>query len=386
MRKLLLSTVASATLFATASMAANVATDGTGDFLIAPAYYANNGFDTKLKIVNTNTTNSVILRGVVREHEASQEIDFIITLSPSDVWEGTISTNAAGAIILQSTDDSNYKDGLKDGVDMAALNTAAGKTARTFDRGYVEFFPVAQYNEGSDAIVAKSVLWDRFDALIAGDTTGALEVDDNSVAGFVTLNNPGLTAAMTLPMLAIEAADNAVDTNVGPNQDTNIANILEDSAGVYTLLTKNAVTALYENSGANNSLYFTFWGDETGQATAGCAQKRTYLSLKRDMSEAREVIVAPTPTSPIVSPTPVDTPVVVTPNSILCEQNDVSMTEILGTGNTYAAGMVQLSNIVNVHAGQTKVAGALASSIVTQMSATQIGSGWSYSWNYIPFK
>lgn len=378
MKKFLISSAVAASVFATAGLA-DLATDGTGQFLVAPAYFANGGFSTKLKLVNTDLTHSVILRGVIREFEASQEIDFIVTLSPSDVWEAKIYTGADGKVYLQSDDDSNYKDGLKTPVNLSGVNSAAGHTARTFEKGYVEFYPMAAYAEGGNAKVEKSVLVTRVDALIGGNNAGATVVGNDMVAGYATVMNDSLQAAMTIPMTAFEnVAVAAVPSgaNVSYAADTN-PSVFVNPTQVYTDLRNTTVTAPFEGNGKNDRIYFTFWGDYTGQNLAGCTQVRSYVPVSRDMEENRNVgavtIISPAPSA--------------APNNVMCEFGSVPVSTALElTGSSaFEKGMVQLGGMVN-NPALTAQGSATPSFIATNMSAVQVNGLWSFSWVYAPVK
>ena len=112
LKKLIVSTVAAATLVTGAiagdrAAGINVAADKTGDYLLFPTYYANSlGWKTDLRVVNTDPDNSVIAKVVLREGENSNEKrDFIIYLSPGDVWSGVVSEEN-GKVQIVSTDDS----------------------------------------------------------------------------------------------------------------------------------------------------------------------------------------------------------------------------------------------------------------------------------------
>jgi len=86
-----------------------VAPNKQGDVLIYPFYAAiEGGFETKLTVVNTSRTESTVAKLVVRSEVHSQELlDFLIYLSPSDVWTGTLKWDAAeGGPVMYSDDDS----------------------------------------------------------------------------------------------------------------------------------------------------------------------------------------------------------------------------------------------------------------------------------------
>jgi len=153
MKKLIVSGVAAAAI-ASSAFATNA---NLGDFLIAPAFYSMDGFSTELKVVNTDQTHSVAVRGVVRDYVQSKEVDFVIILTPGDVWSGTISQDASGNSVLTSTDDSNYMtytkiynraDSLSITLPNANQNAAGG-----YESGYVEFYPMIAWDE-TDNIAA----------------------------------------------------------------------------------------------------------------------------------------------------------------------------------------------------------------------------------------
>jgi len=86
-----------------------IAPNGKGDLLIFPFYFAaNGGWQTKVSVINTSTTWSTVAKVVIRTNFYSQEVlDFMIYLTPADVWTATI-TNDGTSTWLESTDDSMY--------------------------------------------------------------------------------------------------------------------------------------------------------------------------------------------------------------------------------------------------------------------------------------
>lgn len=110
LKKWIVSGAAALALMGTVATAApqpvTVEKDGTGDYLIAPAYYAIANWKTELKVVNTNTTRAVAAKVVVRDSKSCDElVDFVIYLTPGDVWTGTL-YEEGGKVYLKSTDDS----------------------------------------------------------------------------------------------------------------------------------------------------------------------------------------------------------------------------------------------------------------------------------------
>lgn len=156
LKKYLVSGAAALALAGSAfAVTVSVEQDGTGNLLIAPAYYAIQNWQTQLKVVNTNTTAAVVAKVVIREANASREIlDFPIYLSPGDVWVATLKQEN-GNVKIVSSDDSNMF-----GLDLNSSGSLVGPkiagsldktvTVQTGDivtRGYVEIVGMAEYNE-----------------------------------------------------------------------------------------------------------------------------------------------------------------------------------------------------------------------------------------------
>ena len=122
-----------------------LSSDGKGDFLIAPAFFANGTFKTNLEVVNTNSTSSIILYVVIRDSANAEEVSFPILLTPNDVWNASISEQE-DRVYIQSYDNSNYipQIATEKGLDLTNTNTNA---VNGFQAGFIEFYPIAQYNE-----------------------------------------------------------------------------------------------------------------------------------------------------------------------------------------------------------------------------------------------
>jgi hypothetical protein len=112
-KNVMMSSVAALAIVSTSAMAAvTLENDGTGDYLLAPATYANeSGWATQLKVVNTNTTHAVIARVVIRNgHDSSELFDFPLYLTPGDAWEGTLKVGTGAnsdRIVVETADDSS---------------------------------------------------------------------------------------------------------------------------------------------------------------------------------------------------------------------------------------------------------------------------------------
>lgn len=108
LKKVILSTVAAATLTTGVSATVLVEADRVGNLLKYPIYYGieNGNWATKIRVTNVNTDRSIVAKVVVREGTKSVEkLDFLIYLSPTDVFDGEIS-QVNGAMRLTTYDDS----------------------------------------------------------------------------------------------------------------------------------------------------------------------------------------------------------------------------------------------------------------------------------------
>jgi len=171
MRKLAvcLALVIAVLMVSSAAMAFNfadhvkAAKNAKGDTLIFPIYAAiNGGWETKLWVVNTAQDRSVVAKVVVRSALYSQELlDFLIYLTPTDVWTGTLRYNN-GRVEYFSDDDSAVSSA--GGGTVVWANTTAVTQALSTPRcndtnnfGYVEVFETSHsYNASTFAPAAGS--------------------------------------------------------------------------------------------------------------------------------------------------------------------------------------------------------------------------------------
>ena len=69
-----------------------VAPNYKGDLLIYPVYAALDGLDTNFTVINTSNVQSTVVKVVFRSWKNSLELlDFLIYLSPNDVFKCTLS-------------------------------------------------------------------------------------------------------------------------------------------------------------------------------------------------------------------------------------------------------------------------------------------------------
>jgi len=301
LKKAIVSGAAALALMGTAASAVQLATDGTGDYLIAPVYYALGNWKTDIKVVNTNTTKAVVAKVVVRGGKASKElVDFAIYLTPGDVWTAKL-YQEDGKVYIESHDDSlmlgqkqeilTVKDENASGdcteqnITLIApvlradvdgfkrdLSMVAESKSDEARRGYVEIIGLAQYdpqaiineinasvfswNEGCE--FNKTLLYTA--ARIAGNSndlnsTNAGDVSGADLTGEQTISATAAADSdkrfMKLPMLAIEdlATSPKTDGVLGPDTDATSTVYSDTSAPAYhALLNKEHVYVLYEGN------------------------------------------------------------------------------------------------------------------------------------------
>ena len=303
MRKLAL-TIVGLSMVASSAMAdtANMSKDGLGDFLIAPFYKAKGTVCSDVNVMNTNKRESILAKVVFREGKASNEVDFPIFLGPGDVWSGRVCQVENGDVVLTSSDESNHpqiKNLLVNGKDLTAQSKQAGNVDVDFTTGYVEVYPIAEFDEKSEAKVERAVLVKRWDSLIKGQIPDKLVkrgVDGYSLTGSVSFVT-GEKITSTLPMVAFKGThdktltgsaiaygnDTSPDILLGTKKKNQILKVLQHSSVMFN----------YFAGGKDQYVVFTY---PFGYATE---QARKYKVTIRDMEEnkniSKEVIFSPTP-------------------------------------------------------------------------------------------
>ena len=163
LKKVILSTVAAATLTSGLSAAVTVEADHVGNNLKFPVYYAieSAGWHTKVRVANLNSDRSIVAKLVVRESTRSVEkLDILLYLSPTDVFDADI-REENGKVVLATVDDSvnldpNDPSGRisvnSDGETvvtladpLAADNAFADERAQNNNFGYVEVYGLIEH-------------------------------------------------------------------------------------------------------------------------------------------------------------------------------------------------------------------------------------------------
>jgi hypothetical protein len=298
----------------------SVAPNGKGDALIFPAFFTGSGWETKLVVTNSSLTTSVVAKVVVRSKENSQELlDFLIFLSPSDVWTGTL-MNGAYTASNGATGTGTYLTSSDDSV-LVTSSTFATSTAPfvsplvgactgdTNELGYVTVieghsFALAPNTPG----VAKSSILAAYNAYTAAlnpinSLTGQCEVV-NTTAGVVF----GLNAT------ALKNHDYNITDQIDIADESFLGVTANNTTGeVEAALAKDNIVVPYY-SGTAGSLFSIFTFPTKYAALANCVGRSSwtnqfagfpspvYGATQFDLSEN-----STTSTTPVTSPQPAGT-------------------------------------------------------------------------------
>ena len=152
MIKALYSTLALSTLlFGAGSVNSSVTInpDGTGDFLVAPAYFANkDGWSSLIRIINRDTAHSVVAKLALLDGANSYDtLHVTLYLTPGDVFEATL-VYEEESVYLQSSDDSLIINNTLASQSPITLEVAKDlkNSSEYFNEkfGYIELFGIAQ--------------------------------------------------------------------------------------------------------------------------------------------------------------------------------------------------------------------------------------------------
>lgn len=336
-----------------------IATDGTGDFLIAPLFVAQGDICSNLKVFNTNEYSSILAKVTVRERIASHEVDIPILLSPGDVWEGNI-CQIKDRVILKSNDDSNHPaalDTLRNGIDLLKHSSITGyrendyrkgyvelngksfeleevqKLNLDFSKGYIEVYPIAQFDEGSKQKIDKRILMDRWDRLIDKDMSNPklrrYGVDNNSLSGLVSFNTLNQETA-TLNMVAFENIHSkqvlGEPINYTSDSDPDILLGKENKEKILKLLNYKDLSFTYDNYGKEQFLHIAFPFSHKEK------QSRRYKVTVRDMNENKYTMVF--------------SPKYIMHNELACIGVE-DLVKITNNLEKYKKGMIQIVDITN---------------------------------------
>lgn len=379
--------------FAGTASAVTVNQNGLGDLLIAPSYMIGGGWKTDIKVINTSLTQSVVAKVVVHHQTNSSELlDFLIYLSPSDVFNGTFECLIAAAngecteARMYSEDDSVQQ------LNSAAFATSsdpavyprsvANNGSSLTNLGYITVIESKAYNVAPNAPgVSKSNILAAFNADMANPL--ATETP-NVLTGVTTLRHPA-GSAMSLPMVAMADYNNIVKQIIGQDTALGFPNSQATTSDVEDALWSDGYVIPYKNL---SLLSFTFPTKMTYRNVARPGQY-TFASTvcygAQIFDNSENTIVGQTVN---VSPLPTVVPQCVPEHSWLTigqASKSLPGFQNLNT-NQFTSGWA-LINYTNssVSVGQTtapsvNLGGSGAPGIVTYINS----EGTTLTWNYAP--
>lgn len=184
-----------------------VAPNYKGDLLIYPVYGALDGLDTNFTVINTSDTQSTVVKVVFRSWKNSLELlDFLIYLSPNDVFKCTLSYDGTG-YAMTTTDDSLCVF-TKQTPTTYYLNTANLCPDDMAAIGYVEMFESKSYNLPKvKGVVPKQNIIDAYVADVAAGALPTIADTPNIITGYAEMVMPGADYA-DYQATALENYDN----------------------------------------------------------------------------------------------------------------------------------------------------------------------------------
>lgn len=216
----------------------NTAPNNKGDMMVFPWFLAlDGGWSTKLTVINTDQTNSVVAKVVIRSFKNSKEmLDFLIFLSPADVWNGRIYYNTVSKAVKVFSDDDSILVDLKptfasadSPVDQALFTEGLCDGDGSF-LGYVEVIeaawgpvPKAAPGVSKDDIYKDYVATSPVYLNIGGG--------DNVLAGYMEFGNPVNGLTTTYRATNFRDYENqsklttSKETRIGENANNNIAEV-----------------------------------------------------------------------------------------------------------------------------------------------------------------
>ena len=212
-----------AMLMAGSAAAVEVNQGGKGDLLIAPMFMVKGGWKSELKVINTSVTDSAVAKVVFHAPGRSDEVlDFLVFLSPGDVWTGNVVENADGSVGVAS-DDASSITVANAGACPASTGTPGFKSTEAkftmpVAMGYVNVFQSRMLRGlpvEADGTVTKANILKAYSAACVANTPITVADTDNVLTGSVTMSNPLNGNRLTLGMTALANYDNLTYLTIG---------------------------------------------------------------------------------------------------------------------------------------------------------------------------
>jgi hypothetical protein len=178
----------------TSVQAINIAQDGLGEVLIFPYYTTRNGWQSYFNITNTSSKTTIIK---VRWHEgvnSRDARDFVVTLSPYDVWTAAVipDPDGEGARIVTSdssctapalTHDASDRGDVVKGVDFTNLAFSGSDNdsgSESLDRTKEGYFTVFAMGAAKNELVPTAV--NAKHVTVDGHNNKAIPFDCNAIS------------------------------------------------------------------------------------------------------------------------------------------------------------------------------------------------------------
>ena len=205
----------SAALLAGSAAAVELSAGEKGEVLIAPMIMAGGGWESELRVVNTDVLNSAVVKVAFHAPGRSEEIlDFLIYLSPGDVWRGTVVKNANGHLGVNSADGSSILANETGGCPVppavaTSFNSNTVQTTVPADFAYVNFFQARTFpGNGDGAVISKAAILAAYSAACVAGTPITPADTHNLLAGDVTLSNAQNGNILRLNLTALSNVNN----------------------------------------------------------------------------------------------------------------------------------------------------------------------------------
>lgn len=211
MKKKFLAAAIGAMLIGGSASAVQLSAGEKGDLLISPLYMAGGGWDSEVKVINTSATDSVVAKVTTLSFDNSRELrDFLIYLSPGDVWTGKLATS--GSDVVWSSDDGSYVEA--ESGDGCPSPTGSGNKlnvalTQPYTVGYINIMQAHSFANTLPTPFSKATLAKMYyDACVAARTTGVSTVTQDVMTGSVKLTNATSGAQMGLPLTVLSGYRN----------------------------------------------------------------------------------------------------------------------------------------------------------------------------------
>lgn len=130
---------------------------GIGHYNLVPYYTVQEGSNTLINIVNTDTTNGKVVKVRFRAAEWSDDaLDFQVFLSPGDVWTAAVGVEGGVPKLVSSDKSCTLPADLGAGKAFPTTRVEGRDAAKLFE-GYVEIFAMADVPKLSQSVTAAGV-------------------------------------------------------------------------------------------------------------------------------------------------------------------------------------------------------------------------------------